>query len=108
MKVIIKSTNFKLTPSLAAFIEEKILSLAKFLKTVDEFEAVTARVEVGKTTRHHKKGEVFRAEVNLDLPKAVLRSEAIQNDLRAAVNEVRKELKREIEKYKDKLKPYAQ
>lgn len=103
MKIIIKSTNLDLTPALKEYIEEKIGALQKFVSRFDLEGAVEARVEVGRTSKHHLKGKVLRAEVNLDLPGKVLRAEDEDYDVRVAIDRVRDKLKREIEKYKEKI-----
>jgi len=100
MKIIIKSTNLDLTPALKEYIEGKIGALRKFVSRFDLEGAVEARVEVARTTKHHLKGKVLRAEVNLDLPGRVLRAEDEDYDVRVAIDRVRDKLKREIEKYK--------
>ena len=58
MKIVIKATNIKLTSALRQYIEEKINSLEKFL------EIVKVWVEVGKETRHHRKGPFFPSRVS--------------------------------------------
>lgn len=103
MKIHIKTTNLELTPALNQFIEDKIGSLQKFVKSMDKEGVVEVWFEAARTTRHHQKGDVFKAEADLRLPGRILRSESFKNDLRLAINEVRRELKREIEKYKDGL-----
>ena len=75
MKINIKSTHLDLTPALKEYIEEKIGSLAKFLKRWDPEGVVEAYVEVARTTKHHHKGNVFRAETDLRVPGKVLRAE---------------------------------
>ena len=97
MKIVIKTTNIKLTFALHQYIEEKINSLEKFLKIVE------AWVEIGKETRHHQKGPFFRAECQMRLPGKSIRSEARQKDLRLAIDEVKDELQRELKQYKNKM-----
>jgi len=97
MKIVIKATNIKLTSALRQYIEEKINSLEKFL------EIVKVWVEVGKETRHHRKGPFFRAECQMRLPKKSIRSVAVKEDLRLAVDEVKDELQRELKEYKKKM-----
>lgn len=102
MKIDIKSINLDLTPALKEYVEEKIGALAKFLKKWDPEGIVEAWVEVGRTTKHHQKGNVFSAEVHLRLPKKNLRASDEDFDIRVAVDRVRDKLKREIEKYKER------
>jgi len=108
MRIIIKATNIKLTKSLRDFIEEKIGELEKFLedilKKIDIFNGKEPRaevyVEIGKPSRHHRKGEVFYAEAQIPLPGKGVRSEACREDLMMAIVEVKDELQRLLKKYK--------
>lgn len=103
MKINLKATNLDLTPPLKEFVEEKIGSLEKFVSRWDREGAVEAWVEVARTSAHHHKGDVFRAEVDLRLPGKVLRAEDEDFDIRVAVDHVRDKLQKEIAKYKDSL-----
>lgn len=99
MKINIKATNLELSESIYAYIDEKINTLEKFIQSVD-LSAVECWVEVAKTTNHHHKGDVFRAEADIRLPGKVLRAQAEQWDLHQAIDQVKDELQRELEKYK--------
>ena len=101
MKINIKATNIDLTLSLSQYIEDKIGELDKFIKVFDA-SSVDAWVEIGKTTRHHKKGDICRAEVQIRLPGRGLRVEASEWDLRVSIDKVKDELQRELKKYKEK------
>lgn len=114
MKIVIKTTNIELTPSLKELIEEEINSLERFSKILQDEKyydhffgkgkpRIEAWVEVGKTTRHHKKGDVFRAEAQMRFPKKSLRSEAVAKNLRQAITEVKDELQRQLKQYKEKI-----
>lgn len=103
LKVNIKATNIKLDDALYEHIYKKIGTLDEYIKDVDG--SVQAWVEVGKPSKHHRKGkEEFYAEVDIRLPGQgrVIRSEARQWDLRLAINQVKDELQRELKKYKGK------
>ena len=109
MKISIKATNFKLTDSIYTYIERKIGELEKFIKKVGEKDgsykerpATEAWIEVGRTTRHHRKGNVFRAEAQIKLPGKYLRVESENLDLHLAIDEVKDELQRKLTKYKGK------
>ncbi len=101
MKIIIKATNIDLSPSINQYIEEKIGGLEKFLKKYNP-ELTEAKVEVGKTTRGQRQGEIFRAEVNLSLNGDLIRIEKTEESLHAAIDLVKDELARRIRKHKDK------
>jgi ribosomal subunit interface protein len=104
MKIIIKTKNLELSPSLESYINEKIGSFEKFIKTLQkEEEGKTLSeifVEVEKETRHHRHGEVFVAKAQIMLPGKSLVAEAKGEDLFLAIVEVKDELQQEIKKYK--------
>ncbi|MBI5147554.1 MAG: ribosome-associated translation inhibitor RaiA [Parcubacteria group bacterium] len=104
MKISIKGTNLDLTPAISEFIELKIGSLSRFIGAFDEKGVVEVKVEIQRTTKHHRRGDVFRAEANLRLPKKILRAEHSDADIRTAIDFVKNKLKLEIEKYKGKIR----
>ena len=104
MKITIKS-SIQLTPALEAYIENKFAPLAKFVKHLEEMSETELRLEIGRTSRHHNKGEVFVAVVDLRLPKKILRAEEYAENIRDAINQAKNTLRLEIEKNKAKSKP---
>jgi ribosome-associated translation inhibitor RaiA len=90
-----------MTPSLEAFIQEKIGSLEKLLSRFDKEKTVDVWIEVGRTTRHHHKGGVYEAKADVVLPHRVLRAVHVDSDVRVAVDRVRDALRLEIKKFKD-------
>ena len=100
MKISIKATNLDLTPSLKIYIQSKLGALEKFIKRIDTEGVAEMWLEVGRITRHHHKGLVFRAEADVRLPGKILRAEEESNDVRKAIDAVRAKLQKEIEKYK--------
>ncbi|HOA47554.1 MAG TPA: ribosome-associated translation inhibitor RaiA [Candidatus Paceibacterota bacterium] len=99
MKFQIKSTNIVLTESLRNYIEEKIGKCERFIQ-LENF-PLKAYVEIEKITDHHRKGDIFRAEVNMELPGKLLHCDARKNDIYLAINAVRNKLEREIKEYKE-------
>lgn len=112
MKIVIKTKNIELSQALRDWIRIKLEPLEKFERIFQEKywdhffgkgkPRVEVWVEIGRETRHHKKGPVFRAEAQMRLPGKSIRSEAVSENLRAAITEVRDELQREIKEYKEK------
>ena len=98
MQTAIKATKIDLTDAIRAFVEEKMNTLDA--KTKRFGEAVRAEVEVGMTTRHHKSGEIFRAEVHVRLPGNLVYAEATHKDLYTAINNAKREAERQIVAYK--------
>jgi len=103
MQIKIKSTNIKLNDALVVYVKEKIGSLSRFLKKVDP-SVVEANVEIGKPSKHHQKGQVWYAEVNLSLPGKLLRATNTNKDLRLAINQIKDELQRQVKKYLERVR----
>ncbi len=110
MKIILKGKNLEVTPSLQEFTEKKLSDLKKYINILreDQNPDLSAKtlaevfVEVGKETRHHRKGDVFFADAQLQLPGKLIAAKTNSDDLNKAIIELRDEMKREIEKYKVK------
>src|SRR5512145_3357911 len=88
MRINIQATGIELTPAISEYVTKKISSLGKYVKG----DAV-ARAEVGKSTQHHKTGEVFRAEVHISGAGLDFYAASEQHDLYAAIDVVKDELK---------------
>ena len=107
MKIDIKATNLELTPSITTYINEKVGSLDKFINisdagTDDGSAAVEAFVEVARTTKHHKHGDVLRAEINLKIKGKLYRTEARDWDIRVALDSAKDLMKMQITEGKNK------
>ena len=100
MRIIIKSTQIDLTPSIKEYIEQKIGSLDRLLAPFEKEGQIEVKVEIGRTTHHHHKGDVFRAETNMRLPGKMIRAEKIAMDARTAVDRMRNTLRLELAKYR--------
>ena len=92
--------SIDLTPALRAFIEEKLAPLAKFVQPFDETGEAAIWLEISRTTKHHKKGEVYFAAADLRLPKKIIRAQAYAEDIRKAIDGVKDTLRLEIKKYR--------
>ncbi len=103
MNIHIKATDLDLTPSLKAYVDLKLGALKKYVKKFEAKSEVEMRLELARTTRHHRKGNVFKAEANILLPKKMLRAEDTNSDIRVAIDRLRDTLKTEIEKYKERV-----
>src|SRR5689334_5031992 len=92
----IKGTNMELTDAIKSAVADELATLDARLERWGT--AVSADVEVSKTSMHHHKGEIFRAEVNLQIPGKLLRAEDENEDLYVALKNVVGTLERELEK----------
>ncbi|MDD4271712.1 MAG: ribosome-associated translation inhibitor RaiA [Patescibacteria group bacterium] len=99
MRLNIKATNLELTPRVKEYVQKKMDMLDKYL---GKLKVINASAEISKTTKHHKKGEIYLAEVNISLGSDLLRVEKTEKDLFKAVDKVKDHLELVIKKYKDK------
>lgn len=106
MQIKIKTTNIELTDALSSYVDEKLQSIEKFTVPHKE-EDPLLYVEVGKTTNHHRSGDVFRAEVTMNLRGKQFRAVSEKDDLYAAIDDMRDELVRELTSHKTKERSLA-
>lgn len=99
MQIIIKTKNFELTSALEKFIKEKIGKLEKFAKTLGK-DSMEIFVEVEKETNHHRKGDLFIANLQVQLPGKMLMAKAHGEDLNKSIISAKDEMEIEIKKYK--------
>ena len=106
MTINIKATNTELTPAISSYVEEKVAGLDKFIVAKDP-ESVLANVEIGLSSKHHQSGKVFRAEINLHIGGKYIRAVSEQEDLYAAIDDMRDQVIREIKSFKEKKRDLA-
>lgn len=99
MKTNIKTTGIELTPAILGYIEKRMQSIDKF---VGADSSAIADVEVGKTSGHHRQGDIFRAEVHVVAKGKNLYASSDKSDLYAAIDDVRDEIIRELSASKEK------
>jgi putative sigma-54 modulation protein len=100
MNLNIKTTNISLTPAIKDYFEKKLMSLDKLVDF--NRDDVLIQAELGKTTHHHRQGDIFRAEVNLRVRGNNFRAVSEKEDLYAAIDEMKDMLNQEIKSGKEK------
>lgn len=100
MRYTIKATKIALTKEITAYIEKKMTALDKIIAHFGS--AVKVCVEVERTTRHHRKGDVFRVEVQVNAPHKNMRAEAVAQTVFEAIDTVKNEMALELERHKEK------
>jgi len=99
MQINIKATKIKLTPKVKAYVQEKMDMLEKYLGNIP---VQNCDVEIGMSVGGQHCGEIYRAEVNLEVPGELLRVEKTEEDLFKAIDKVKDHLRLSIKKYKEK------
>lgn len=100
MVIKTKGTNFVLTPDVTSYLNTKLQSLDKFIDPKDE--SVLVDVEIGRTTRHHQAGDIYRAEININSGSKNFRAEAEAFEILAAIDEMKDQILMELRKNKTK------
>ena len=100
MVVTVQTRGIETVHPVREYAEEKFRTLEKF------FDGITkAEIIVGMISHHHKKGEVYFAEVTLDLPKKYsIHVEKEAEDLYKAIDKVKDHCKVELDQMKDKIR----
>lgn len=99
MKVAIKATKILLTPQIKDYVQQKMDMLQKYLGPI---KVLNCEVEVGMSVSRHNSGDIYRAEVNLEVPGELLRVEKTEKDLFKAIDKVKDHLVRSVRRYKEK------
>jgi ribosomal subunit interface protein len=97
MRVNIRTREIDLTESIKAYAEKKMLSLLKYYPNITMVD-----VELAKSGKHHRKGDVFTAKVNVSVPGKVYRVEETELILYKAIDKAKDDIKRALRRYKGK------
>lgn len=100
MKINIKATKIVLSPRLKDYIQKKMDMLDKYLGNI---QVLNCDVEVALITKHHNKGEIYQAEINLEVPRKLLRVQKTEKVLFKAIDKTKDHLVRSIRRYKEKM-----
>ena len=95
----IKITGMEMTPSIEEYVHKKVDVLTKFIDSDTE---ALAEIEIGRTTHHHHKGDVYKAEINLTIGKRIFRADVAESDLYTAIDVMKDRIAQEVSTQKDK------
>lgn len=103
MQVAVKGVNLTLTPGLRRAVEAKVLRvIERLLGRHPAYAAAALDVELVSGRRHHKKGMVWEAVANLELPRNQIVERVSSFDLHAAIDELGHRLRRELTQWKER------
>lgn len=94
MRTNIKATNIELTSEIRAYVEKKLENITRFVKNED----VLVQMEIGKTTNHHKQGDVYLGEITMHFKGQDFRAQAEEESLFSAIDKAATDI---VEKLKD-------
>ncbi len=99
MHINIKTTNITLTEAISDYTSKRLDAITSFFK---DDTTVKCDVELGKTSNHHKNGDIFRAEIHIVGKDKDHYASAEETDLYKAIDIVRDEMLREVRTGKEK------
>lgn len=101
MQINLQGKNIELTDAIKDHVLKRVTNLEKLLSGIEEKGgAVNINFEVGKSTQHHRGGEVFHADCLVNIGGKEFYSSADKEDLYVAIDSVKESLFREINKNK--------
>lgn len=106
INITIKTKNMDLTPAVKEYVEKKMSTLERFVGTKEGAETLV-EVDLGLRNRHHKKGDIYRAEVNLTMDKKFVRAVSVESDLYAAIDSVKDQIVGRITSERTKISDIA-
>ncbi len=101
MKHNVKTLNIALTPAINDYLEKRIAHVDKFLNDGIS-ETVMCYIELGKSTKHHKKGDFYKTEITVHVGGKSFRAEAEESDLYTSIDTATDEMTEELRSFKDK------
>lgn len=90
IKKTLKAKNIELTDAIGSYVDKILIAIEKHVDMSDT--SILADIEVGKTSHHHKSGDIFRAEVNLHTRLGSFRAVSETGDLYSAIDDVKDEI----------------
>src|SRR3989338_2313115 len=103
MKINLHGKNFELTETIKDYVIKRVTNLEKLLSTMEKRGGeVVVNFEVGKSTKHHKSGDVFHSDCLIKIDGKEFYSSSDEEDIYQAIDEVKESLFEEIRKNKDR------
>jgi putative sigma-54 modulation protein len=99
MNTNIKGTNIELTDAIRDYVAKRFQAVEKFVK---DDTTVQIDIELGKTTEHHKHGDIYKAEAHIVGKGRDIYVTAEKADLYAAIDALRDEVMHRLSSSKDK------
>ncbi len=97
MRTTIKATNIEHTNAIDTYLAKRLNELERILEPKEKSEL--ARIELGKSTKHHRTGEIFFAEITFHVKKKDFRARAEGADLYEAIDKMQAMIVREVKRH---------
>ncbi len=100
MDIHFKGTRYEPTAEILAQVEKQLGAVAKFFG--EESDAASAHVELEQAVGKQNKGDIWRAEINIDLKGERFRAESMKTKLDHAITTATRDIGREIRRARQK------
>ncbi len=101
----VKTSGIDMTEKLLDTLEKKLAQVERLLPAGAK--SAIFEIELGKATKHHKTGKIYRAEANISYGPVIHRAEGVEETIEAAIDVMKNELKAELRKGRTKKKDEA-
>ena len=91
--------NVELDSGVKEKMEKKLAHLSKYQKSLN---FMKIHIDISRD-RHHRKGDVYRVEINADVPRKLLRVEQTGPDMLAAFDLAVEKIDRQAREEKDRV-----
>lgn len=98
----VHATGLQLTTAIKTAALEKFGRIERILKREDAADALHMDIELARTTHHHHKGKIFRAELHIPLGRQSVYAAAECEDLYHGIDQCVAAAKRQLLKIKGK------
>ena len=103
MQINLQGKNMELTEAIKDYVLKRVTNLGKLLSSIEERGGkVMVNFEVGKSTNHHKSGEVFHTDCLIKIDGKEFYGSSDKEDLYQAIDAIKDSLYNEINKNKDR------
>ncbi|MEK7641613.1 MAG: ribosome-associated translation inhibitor RaiA [Patescibacteria group bacterium] len=99
MNTNIKTTNISLTDAISEYVSKR---MEKIEKLVGDDTSIQCDIELARTTAHHNKGDIFKAEAHIVGAGLNIFHACEKEDLYAAIDEMRDAVLRELKSHRQK------
>lgn len=97
LTINIKGTNIDLSEPIVEYFHKKMEGMEKLFDTHEDAEIIVYG-DLGKSSNHHKNGDIYKADVRIVHPGKSLYAVSEKEDLYKAIDDVADELMREASK----------
>lgn len=94
MQINVQAKGIELNKEVRDYLNKKLSHLEKY--TLSSVEEAVINIELSKTTNHHKKGEIFKAEANIVFGGNTFFASKELDDVFKAVDAIKEDLERKM------------